>query len=98
MNRTGIFTYLIILLQLTGYAQSSKKTYTISGSIVDNQNIAVPFANAAVYNVLDSSLVAGAASDENGVFSVALEPGNYYLKISFLSYREEIIPKLNVVN
>jgi outer membrane receptor protein involved in Fe transport len=97
MKHTAFFTLSFILLYLTGYSQSSQ-TRTIRGSIVDNKNVAIPFANAAVYSNLDSALVGGAASDEQGEFAIEIKPGNYYLKISFLSYQEEIIPNINVVN
>ena len=95
MTRAAIFTLLIFALQFPGYSQSS---YIVTGSVVDDQNLAIPFANAAVYSNLDSTLVGGAASDETGVFAIPLNPGNYYLKITFLSYREKIIPNVNVIN
>ena len=97
MKCAGIFTILILLLQATGYSQSGQAP-TISGSIVDDQDRPIPFANAAVYDNLDSALVGGAASDEEGYFTIAIKPGNYYLKISFLSYREKVIPNVNLIN
>ena len=98
MTRKGISSFLLIFVQLALFAQSGAQTYTISGSIVDNQNSPVPFANAAVFSNLDSTLVAGAASDETGVFLITIRPGNYYLKITFLSYRAQIVPGVNVIN
>lgn len=98
MTRETAFTLLLVFFHFLMFAQSSPKEFTVSGSIVDEQNIPIPFANAAVYNSLDSALIGGAASDENGVFSVLLKPGNYYLKISFLSYRNKIIPNVKIVN
>ena len=97
MMRAGIFTVLTILIQFSSFAQDGQPR-TISGSIVDNQDIPVPFANAAVYNNVDSALVGGAASDEHGDFSIRIRPGNYYMKISFLSYREKLIPSVNLIN
>lgn len=98
MKREGIFTLVLTFLQLSAFAQGEARTYTISGSIVDDQEIAIPFANAAVYQNIDSTLIGGAASDENGAFSVSLRPGNYYVKISFLSYQEKVIPNVNLIN
>jgi outer membrane receptor protein involved in Fe transport len=98
MIRAGIFTFLV-LSQVFAIAQnSSKAIYTISGSIQDEQHNPVPFANAAVYNNSDSALVAGAASDVNGLFSVSIGPGSYYLKITFLSYREKIVKNVMVTD
>jgi outer membrane receptor protein involved in Fe transport len=93
--RSSTLTFIFILTQIVAFGQ---RTYTITGSVVDDQNLAVPFANAAVYNNLDSTLIAGSASDETGVFAINVPPGNYYLKISFLSYREKTVPNVNVIN
>ena len=67
MMRAGIFTILICAFQLPVYAQSS---FIVTGAVVDDQNLAIPFANAAVYSGLDSAMVGGAASDETGVFAI----------------------------
>ena len=98
MRRALIFTLLVILSQIPALSQSSQRTYIVTGAVVDDQKLTVPFANAAVYSNLDSALVGGAASDETGVFTINLKPGNYYLRISFLSYREKIIPNVKVIN
>lgn len=65
---------------------------------MDQQDKPVPFANAAVYSNLDSTLVGGAASDETGAFSIEMKPGNYYVEVSFLSYQEKTIPNVNLIN
>lgn len=98
MKHAGVFTFLFLLLQLPGYPQKSAETYVITGVVLDDGNVAVPFANAAVYSDMDSTLVTGAASDESGRFRIPVRPGNYYIKVSFLSYEEKTIPNLNVVN
>lgn len=64
---------------------------TLTGTIADESNNAVPFGNAVLYNAADSTLVTGSVSDENGRFEIAVEPGNYYLKVTFLSYQEKTI-------
>ncbi len=96
--RACIFTLLMFVLQLPVSAQNSERTFIVTGAVVDHQNLAIPFANAAVYSNLDSALVGGSASDETGVFSIALKPGNYYVKVTFLSYRDKVIPNVNVIN
>ena len=96
MTRFLLFVLLFPFTQRPVYAQSTEKTYIVRGAVIDNQNLAIPFANAAVYSNLDSALVGGAASDETGVFDISIKPGNYYIKVTFLSYREKIIPNVNV--
>jgi len=98
MKYAGICCFLLIVLQLPGYSQTSDQSYEISGVVVDDQNAAIPFANAAVYNNTDSVLVGGAASDESGRFIIRIKPGNYYMQISFLSYEAKTIPNVNLIN
>lgn len=98
MTRFSLLLLFLLLVQSSLHGQGSQKTFVIKGAVVDDNNLAIPFANAAVYSSLDSTLVGGSASDETGVFAVSMKPGNYYLKISFLSYREKVIPNVKVVN
>lgn len=93
--RAGILAFFVLSKLL---ATAQETSYTISGTIHDEEKNAVPFANAAVYSSGDSTLVAGGASDENGSFSIAINPGKYYLKITFLSYKEEVIPNVEVID
>lgn len=93
---------LWILLTLMGYmagAQTgTEPVFTITGKVIDPGKNAVPFANSALYQTLDSSLVTGAVSDENGRFELKAKPGNYYLKITFLSYKENRVKNIRVMN
>ncbi|HYF67505.1 MAG TPA: TonB-dependent receptor [Ohtaekwangia sp.] len=91
--------YTFITLFLLGCtAVQAQTSYSITGQVVDESNAAVPYANAALYNNLDSTLVTGAVSDGEGNFTIATKPGNYYLKVTFLSYEEKTIPNVNVIN
>lgn len=96
MTRLSLLVLTIFFLHSQVYGQNGGKTYIITGAVVDDQNLAIPFANAAVYSNADSTLVGGAASDETGVFAIDIKPGSYYLKISFLSYQENVLPNINV--
>lgn len=68
----------------------------ISGKVVDQSGQAIPFANVAVYQLKDSSLYTGVATDMNGKFSIALKEGEYYLKLTFLSYKPRTINGIRV--
>jgi outer membrane receptor protein involved in Fe transport len=78
------------LLLITGslLAQSILK-----GTVKDDiKKEAIEFTSIAVYSSLDSSLVGGNISDQNGNFSVGdLPDGTYYVKVSFLGYKSELI-------
>ncbi|MEQ8623880.1 MAG: TonB-dependent receptor [Vicingaceae bacterium] len=94
-----IKTYLRVFLLLIAFAcfnptvfsqESSSKLPTISGKVVDESKQAVAFANVALYQAEDSSLVKGEVTDVNGNFSIKAQPSNYYLKITFLSYQAKV--------
>lgn len=68
----------------------------ISGVALDPNNEPLPYAAVAVYSSADSSLVKGAATDIDGKFAIPVKPGNYYVKISFLSFKEKIVPNVEV--
>ncbi len=95
MIRVLISTLILFAFQFAAFGQ---RTHTITGTVVDDQNLSVPFANAAVYSSLDSTLVGGAASGETGSFAIPIQPGSYYLKVTFLSYRETVVPNVIVNN
>lgn len=67
---------------------------SVTGSVKDEQGQAVPFANLILYNQSDSTTAAGAVSDAEGKFELSAKSGTYYLKITFLSYEEKIIPNI----
>lgn len=93
MKRVSFLFSFIFLIIGSIHAQN---TFTISGKVVDEGNNAVPFANAALYTTADSALVTGAVSDEGGRFIIFAAPDAYYLKVTFLSYEEEIVPNVKV--
>ncbi|HYG21054.1 MAG TPA: TonB-dependent receptor [Ohtaekwangia sp.] len=93
--RTSVCLLCAIFCVLTrlGYAQNQ---YVLRGSVSDDQQVAVPFANAALY--AGGTLVTGAASDADGRFEIAVAPGTYDLKITFLSFEEKIITGITVTD
>ncbi len=91
--------WTLINFSAFAFAQSNTTSkYIIKGSVVDGQNQAVPFSNITIYNKADSTLISGGISDDNGKFELIVKPGNYYAKLSFLSYETRIISDLNIIN
>ncbi len=92
--RTNVsFIFLLIIACSSAFAQ---QTFTLSGKVVDENNAPVPFANAALYNIVDSTLVTGAVSDDAGTFSIQSKEGRYYLVVTFLSYEQGIVPNIDL--
>ncbi len=62
---------------------------TISGTITDKEakNSPLPFANVVVKNT-----AIAVTTNENGVFTINIEPGNYTLQLSFIGYENLDVP------
>src|SRR5690606_30110702 len=95
MKRFFSTIFLTVVFALTALGQADDE-HVIKGTVVDENNEPVPFANAALYNRADSALVTGAVSTAEGTFRIPVGPGQYYLKITFLSYEEKTIPRVDV--
>jgi len=75
-----------------------KVTYTLFGQIIDNTDEPLPYVAIALFNVKDSSYVKGTATEINGKFSMQLGAGNYFAKISFLSFEDKTINNIIITN
>ena len=63
----------------------------LTGSVVDEAGAPVPFANVMLLDA-DSALVSGEITDEKGCFHVEPSPDAALLKISFIGYRDTVMP------
>ena len=67
----------------------SAQNASISGQLTDDGDKPVIYANIAVYNAVDSSLVKVETSDDNGGFQIkGLNPGNYDIVASFIGLQD----------
>ncbi|MBT8395284.1 MAG: carboxypeptidase-like regulatory domain-containing protein, partial [Bacteroidia bacterium] len=78
--------YLLLLLPTEILAQ----VFSISGMVKDNNSNPISYANIVVLKSIDSSLVTGTISDDNGSFNIEnLPPDNYTLRSSFLGFKTQ---------
>ena len=90
---------LFALVYAAGNSQDPEQEGAlITGSIVDEKKLPVPYGNVAIHSTTDSTLVTGGVSDDQGKFQVPVKPGKYFVKISFLSYKEKLIPNVVVAD
>ena len=60
---------------------------SVSGTIIDENNKPIEFANVTLLTEDESETLKGASSDENGFFSISnLESNTYFLSISYLGF------------
>ncbi|MCC3158425.1 TonB-dependent receptor family protein [Hymenobacter sp. 15J16-1T3B] len=73
----------------------AQQPITLTGTVLDPQHAALPFANVSVEQATDSAFVTGMATDMNGVFRLPVPaPGTYRIKINALGYRAWTSPVL----
>ncbi len=73
-----------------GAPQGPPPTGTVKGIVLDSlSSEEIPFATIAVISARDSSVVAGAMTDEKGRFSIEIpRPGGFVVKVQFIGYRD----------
>ena len=70
----------VLCLYVTTYGQSS-----ITGLVLDDQQQVLPFANVVLYNSLDSTMVKGEVTTEDGQYNFRQIPaGSYWISASFV--------------
>ena len=78
-------TLLLSLFSLFGFSQNCKLTGTIIDKISQEP---IPYANAILMSVKDSSYLKGAISNEKGVFIIEnIKAGTYNLELRFIGYQ-----------
>lgn len=91
---------LFIFILLTTFALNtfSQQTYKLLGQVLDENGEGLPYVSIGLFKSKDSSYVSGTATELNGRFVTSIPAGNYYAKISFLSYKERIIENIAITN
>jgi hypothetical protein len=88
---------LIIFANITSLAIAQNQTQTIKGTITDKQSQStIPGASIVI---LDADPIKGTVTDINGHYRIeAVNPGRYDIKISFMGYKEVLIPNVVVTS
>ncbi|WP_425390935.1 TonB-dependent receptor domain-containing protein [Ekhidna sp.] len=102
MKSKGLLFIIYFLALLIGaYSQASKEMaapkFAIKGKLVNaNTNEPVEFATISIFNESDSSLVTGGLTDINGIFNVPIKPGEYYIRVQFMGFKDALISGVKV--
>lgn len=71
-------------------AQSGGEEGDVTGIVVNEENKIIPNASIVLFESNgEEEILAGAATDEAGVFSLSYQPGTYTLRVSFISYNDQ---------
>ncbi|UYQ91238.1 TonB-dependent receptor [Chitinophaga horti] len=89
MKTTTILLFVALLQILSQAVNAQSPSISISGTIKSKKDgVALPYVNVILRKVQDSTFVAGAASNEKGLFTLSgVKPGNYLLEASFMGFK-----------
>jgi outer membrane receptor protein involved in Fe transport len=97
MKKVRAILYILMLSCFASCLYGQDGKLLISGTVLDEKKQPIPYATAAAYDA-DSTLVAGAVSTDEGRFQIAIEPGEYVVKVTFIGYEEKTIPGVSVTD
>ena len=70
------------------YVECTHKTDRhLTGPIIDEKGLPVAYANVAVMNAADSTLLSGGVSNESGYFAIPIEQTAVLARISYVGYK-----------
>ncbi|MEO5906175.1 MAG: TonB-dependent receptor, partial [Saprospiraceae bacterium] len=91
-----LLTFILMTLS-TAFAQSPETG--VKGRVVDETHAPITFATLTLFNLTDSVMAKAGYSAEDGSFELThLQPGKYYLNISFVGYDTYVSAPISVEN
>jgi len=83
-----LYTAICLLFLFTTAATAQERNVYISGTVLDQENNRpLEYATLVIQSTDDPSKVSGGITDINGKFKVATPPGNYNLRVEYISYQ-----------
>lgn len=99
MIRRSLLIVCIVFLQSVAFAQVS--SVTLSGIVRDNKdNSSLPYVNVTLRKQVDSAMVQGTITNEEGQFTLnGISPGNYIIQATYMGYnmfaKEQLVGSLS---
>ena len=104
MQKVIIFKLLLLFLSVntvTGNPpEDDSKAARIKGTVLDETSGSqMEFANIAIYNKTDSSLVSGGITNEKGYFEIAgIDYGEYFLEANFIGFGKASVEDIAITS
>ena len=74
-----------------------QRTINITGKVVDTEtNEPLEYATLVLESVENPDIVTGGITNANGEFDVEAQPGNYNIRVEFISYKKYELPQQNL--
>lgn len=90
-----LFTLIAIaMMAQNSYAQTNR---TVTGTLLDEKDVAMPFVNILLLKATDSSLVKAAVTDTDGQYSIEnIIDNQYFIKASMVGYIDFTSPLFTI--
>jgi len=99
IHKIYITLALLIVAMGAARAQSSGSSANVSGSLLDEQGKPMMYATASLLNAQDSTIVKGAISNEQGVYSFDhIKQGRYVIKATNVGYQKAVSQPVTVAS
>lgn len=97
IQRIVLFLFLSCFARYQVNAQNNANGQ-ISGKVIDAITEGpLEFATITLLNPLDSGLITGTVTEMDGSFLLTVNPGQYLLKLEFISYQEAYLEDIKVI-
>ncbi len=108
MEMKNIVLIMFVLISLGGFANTDEEMKSvnpdddgkgkITGIVVEHTTeTPMEFANIAVYNLMDSSLITGGITNEKGEFEIAdVQFGEYFLEANFIGFNKSTVTTITL--
>lgn len=86
-----LFTVLIILIPISNFLFAQEPVppdiISINGKVLNGNNHApLDYATISIFSVVDSGLIGGGVSNENGMFSIESKSMPFFIEVKFLGF------------
>ncbi len=86
MQKRGILLLMVLLMAGSALAQDSEKSAVITGTVLNENDTPIPDASIALFASNQDSLINGTSTDSAGVFRLKARPGEYRLRVTYVSF------------
>jgi len=92
----SVFIFLFLLQ--SNLIQATDVKWDITGTVVEDiSGTPIPYVTITLHSKIDNQVVSGTISDDNGNFVLKkVDQNNYYIKLSFLGYKDYTIKDLSL--
>ncbi|MFN3800187.1 carboxypeptidase-like regulatory domain-containing protein [Belliella pelovolcani] len=89
--------YVFSVIVLIFFSFNAFTQTTVKGKILDSVGKPIPFALVSFLDKTGEELISSTVADEVGFFQITLDPDTYQMVVSFMGFRELLVPDNKVL-